>query len=70
MKGMRFTESQDMSCTAHTVQLVINDAVLSQRAVADVIAALRGVLHISTTLFCLNRVCAALRGNFAHKRTI
>ena len=37
VKGMRLTELPDLSCTAHTLQLVVNDSLASQRAVTDVI---------------------------------
>lgn len=33
IKGMRLTEVPDLSCSAHTLQLVVNDGINSQRAV-------------------------------------
>lgn len=39
--GMRFTELPDLSCTAHILQLVVNDGLASQRAIIDVIAILK-----------------------------
>lgn len=41
VKGMRLAELPDLSCTAHTLQLVVNDSLSSQRAVTDVIAILK-----------------------------
>ncbi|XP_056144388.1 zinc finger BED domain-containing protein 4-like [Lampris incognitus] len=41
VKGMRLAELPDLSCTAHTLQLVVNDGLASQRAVTDVIAMLK-----------------------------
>ncbi|KAJ8270445.1 hypothetical protein GJAV_G00114780 [Gymnothorax javanicus] len=41
VKGMRLAELPDLSCTAHTLQLVVNDGLSSQRAVTDVIAILK-----------------------------
>ncbi|XP_060796685.1 zinc finger BED domain-containing protein 4-like [Neoarius graeffei] len=41
VKGMRLTELPDLSCSAHTLQLVVNDGVSSQRAVADIVAKLK-----------------------------
>lgn len=38
VKGMKLAELPDLSCTAHTLQLVINDGLSSQRAVLDIIA--------------------------------
>ncbi|XP_051800344.1 zinc finger BED domain-containing protein 4-like [Acanthochromis polyacanthus] len=41
VKGLRLSELPDLSCTAHTLQLVVNDGLTSQRAVTDVIAILK-----------------------------
>ncbi|XP_035282910.1 zinc finger BED domain-containing protein 4-like [Anguilla anguilla] len=41
VKGMRLAELPDLSCTAHSLQLVVNDGLSSQRAVIDVIAMLK-----------------------------
>ena len=41
VKGMRLAEVPDLSCSAHTLQLVVNDGINSQRAVADIIAKLK-----------------------------
>ena len=38
---MRLTELPDLSCTAHTLQLVVNDGLASQRAITGVIAILK-----------------------------
>lgn len=40
-KEMRLAELPDLSCTAHTLQLVVNDGLSSQRAVTDIIAILK-----------------------------
>ncbi|XP_016309294.1 zinc finger BED domain-containing protein 4-like [Sinocyclocheilus anshuiensis] len=41
VKGMRLAELPDLSCTAHTLQLIINEGLSSQRAVLDIIAILK-----------------------------
>lgn len=41
VKGMKLAELPDLSCTAHTLQLVVNDGLASQRAIIDVIAILK-----------------------------
>uniref|UniRef100_A0A672YBA6 BED-type domain-containing protein n=1 Tax=Sphaeramia orbicularis TaxID=375764 RepID=A0A672YBA6_9TELE len=41
VKGMRLAELPDLSCTAHTLQLVVHDGLSSQRAVTDVTAMLK-----------------------------
>ncbi|XP_029966352.1 zinc finger BED domain-containing protein 4-like [Salarias fasciatus] len=41
VKGMRLAELPDLSCTAHSLQLVVHDGLSSQRAVTDVIAIIR-----------------------------
>uniref|UniRef100_A0A3P8RUH3 BED-type domain-containing protein n=1 Tax=Amphiprion percula TaxID=161767 RepID=A0A3P8RUH3_AMPPE len=41
VKGMRLAELPDLSCTAHALQLVVHDGLLSQRAIRDVIAMLK-----------------------------
>lgn len=41
VKGMRLAELTDLSCTAHALQLVVHDGLLSQRAIRDVIAMLK-----------------------------
>lgn len=38
VKGMKLADLPDLSCTAHILQLVINDGLSSQRAVLDIIA--------------------------------
>nr|XP_054602554.1 zinc finger BED domain-containing protein 4-like [Nothobranchius furzeri] len=38
VKGMRLAELPGLSCTAHTLQLVINDGLSAQRAVGDMLA--------------------------------
>lgn len=41
VKGRRLAELPDLSCTAHTLQLVVHDGLSSQRCVIDVIAMLK-----------------------------
>uniref|UniRef100_A0A8C5LYW3 BED-type domain-containing protein n=1 Tax=Leptobrachium leishanense TaxID=445787 RepID=A0A8C5LYW3_9ANUR len=41
VKGMRLAEVSDLSCMAHTLQLVVNDSLSSQRALIDIIAMLK-----------------------------
>ncbi|KAK1901868.1 Zinc finger BED domain containing protein 4 [Dissostichus eleginoides] len=41
VKGMRLAELPDLSCTAHSLQLVVIDGLSSQRAVIDVTAMLK-----------------------------
>ncbi len=41
VKGMRLAEVPDLSCGAHTLQLVVNDGINSQQAVADIVAKLK-----------------------------
>ena len=41
VKGMRLAEIPDLSCTAHSLQLVVNDGLSSQRAVTNIIAILK-----------------------------
>nr|CAB3267852.1 ZF(BED)-4 zinc finger protein [Phallusia mammillata] len=41
VKGVRLAELQDLSCSAHTLQLVVNDGLTSQRAITDTIAMLK-----------------------------
>ncbi|XP_078027094.1 zinc finger BED domain-containing protein 4-like [Epinephelus lanceolatus] len=41
VKGMRLAELPDLSCTAHSLQLVVNDGLSSQRAVTDIIAIIK-----------------------------
>lgn len=41
VKGISLTDLPDLSCTAHTLQLLTNDGLSSQRAVLDIIATLK-----------------------------
>lgn len=38
VKALRLAEVDDLPCFAHQLQLVINDSILSQRAVKDILA--------------------------------
>lgn len=44
VKGFRLADIPDLRCTAHSLQLVVNDGLASQRAVIDVIAMLKKCL--------------------------
>lgn len=41
VKGFRLLETPDLSCSAHTLQLVVNEGINSQRAVVDIVAKLK-----------------------------
>lgn len=41
VKGFRLIEIPDLSCSAHTLQLVVNEGINSQRAVVDIVAKLK-----------------------------
>ncbi len=41
VKGLRLAEIPDLSCGAHTIQLVVTDGINSQRVVLDVNAKLK-----------------------------
>uniref|UniRef100_A0AAQ5YIA3 BED-type domain-containing protein n=1 Tax=Amphiprion ocellaris TaxID=80972 RepID=A0AAQ5YIA3_AMPOC len=41
VKGLKLAEVTDLSCSAHTLQLVINEGIASQRAIVDIIAKLK-----------------------------
>ena len=43
VKGLRLTDVPDLSCSAHTIQLVVNDGINSQRVVLDVNAKLKTI---------------------------
>ena len=46
VKAMSDAELPDLGCFAHTLQLVVNDGVLSQRTVIDLIATVRKVVGL------------------------
>nr|XP_033940878.1 zinc finger BED domain-containing protein 4-like [Pseudochaenichthys georgianus] len=59
VKGMRLAELPDLSCTAHSLQLVVNDGLSSQRAVIDVIAMLkRCATHFHHSILAKQRLRA------------
>lgn len=59
VKGMRLTELPDLSCSAHTLQLVINDGLSSQRAVLDIIATLKSCAgHFGYSILAKQRLRA------------
>lgn len=43
VKGLRLVEIPDLSCSAHTLQLVVNDGINSQRVVLDINAKLKNI---------------------------
>ncbi|XP_063746153.1 zinc finger BED domain-containing protein 4-like, partial [Eleginops maclovinus] len=43
VKGLRLAEIPDLSCSAHTIQLVVNDGINSQRVVLDINAKLKNI---------------------------
>ncbi len=43
VKGLRLAEIPDLSCSAHTIQLVVTDGINSQRVVLDVNAKLKNI---------------------------
>ncbi|KAJ4939782.1 hypothetical protein JOQ06_029218, partial [Pogonophryne albipinna] len=59
VKGMRLAELPDFSCTAHSLQLVVNDGLSSQRAIIDVIAMLkRCATHFHHSILAKQRLRA------------
>jgi hypothetical protein len=43
IKGMRLAEMPGLSCTAHTLQLIIDDGLRSQRMVGEILANLKRI---------------------------
>lgn len=43
IKGIRLAEMPALSCSAHTLQLIINDGLNSQRMVGDILAKLKSI---------------------------
>ncbi|KAK7122932.1 hypothetical protein R3I94_019901 [Phoxinus phoxinus] len=57
IKGLRLAEIPDLSCSAHTLQLVVNEGISSQRAVGDVIAKLKTcATHFSHSVLAKQRL--------------
>ncbi|KAL1256427.1 hypothetical protein QQF64_011972 [Cirrhinus molitorella] len=57
VKGLRLADIPDLSCTAHSLQLVVNDGLASQRAVIDVIAMLKKcVTHFQHSILAKQRL--------------
>lgn len=52
IKGLRLAEIPDLSCSAHTLQLVINEGISSQRAVGDIIAKLKTCATGTSATLC------------------
>jgi len=57
IKGLRLADIPDLSCSAHTLQLVVNEGISSQRAVGDVIAKLKTcATHFSHSVLAKQRL--------------
>ncbi len=57
VKGMRIAELPDMSCSAHILQLVVNDGLNSQRAVQNILSVLRScATHFNHSLLAKQRL--------------
>ncbi|KAL7395484.1 hypothetical protein ABVT39_017717, partial [Epinephelus coioides] len=57
VKGMILAEILDLSCTARTLQLLVNDGLTSQRAVTDTIAKLKKcVTHFQHSVLAKHRL--------------
>lgn len=52
VKGMRLADMPDLSCSAHTLQLVIKDVLNFQRVVMDVVAKLKKISKALQPLSC------------------
>ncbi|RXN24106.1 zinc finger BED domain-containing 4-like protein [Labeo rohita] len=59
VKGMRLAELPDLSCTARTLQLIVNEGLSSQRAVLDIIAILKScATHFGHSVLAKQRLRA------------
>lgn len=57
VKGLKLAEVADLSCSAHTLQLVINEGIASQRAIVDIIAKLKHcATHFSHSILAKQRL--------------
>ncbi|XP_065130356.2 zinc finger BED domain-containing protein 4-like [Paramisgurnus dabryanus] len=57
VKGMRLAEMPDLSCSAHTLQLIINDGLSSQRVVGDILAKLKRIAtHFNHSVIAQQRL--------------
>ncbi len=57
VKGMRIAELPDMSCSAHILQLVVNDGLNSQRAVLNILSVMRScATHFNHSLLAKQRL--------------
>ena len=57
VKGMRLTEVPDLSCSAHTLQLVVNEGINSQQAVKDIVAKLKSsATHFNHSILAKQRL--------------
>jgi len=59
VKGMRIAELPDMSCSAHILQLVVNDGLNSQRAVQNILSVLKScATHFNHSVLAKQRLAA------------
>lgn len=59
VKGMRIAQVPDLSCTAHTLQLCINDGLIAQRMVKDMLAKMRKIAtHFNHSVVAQQRLSA------------
>ena len=71
VKAMRVMELPDLSCCAHTLQLVIGDALGSQRVVDDIIAKLKSVAtHFGHSLLAKQRLAQIQNENDVEDHSI
>lgn len=57
VKGMRLAEMPDLSCSAHTLQLIINDGLSSKRVVGDILAKLKRIAtHFNHSIIAQQRL--------------
>ncbi|XP_056100506.1 zinc finger BED domain-containing protein 4-like [Rhinichthys klamathensis goyatoka] len=57
VKGMRIAELPDMSCSAHILQLVVNDGLNSQRAVQNILSVLKScATHFNHSVLAKQRL--------------
>ena len=59
VKAMREASLPSLGCFAHSLQLVVEDCVLSQRAGTDVLATFRTIVgHFKHSSFAYSRLCS------------
>ena len=71
IKGMRLIDLPDWSCCAHTLQLVVNDGLGSQRMVGDIIARMKRIAtHFGHSLLAKQRLQEIQEGLGVEPHTI